>query len=138
MKQYLKYVIASIVLFSLDALWIFVNLGMYSASVKAIQKTELVVNYYYAILAYVFVLFSTLWISIPFTQLHIEDEDNTLSKLVKSFLYGGTVGLAVNGVYNFTCLAIYTNYDLSIAVIDTIWGTILNTVVVFVYVAVLS
>jgi uncharacterized membrane protein len=128
-----KYVIVGVIILILDAIWIGSNFEMYSGAVKAVQKSEMVVNYYYVILAYVFVLFSSLYIAIPFTKLHLENSDSIWDKFFKSLLYGGTVGLAVNGVYNTTCLAIYKDYSWSIALYDIIWGTTLNTVVVFIY-----
>jgi uncharacterized membrane protein len=93
----------------------------------------MVVNYYYAFLAYVLVLFSSLYIAIPFTKLHLDKNDDIVQKLWKSLLYGGTVGLAIYGIYNTTCLAIYKDYNASVALYDTIWGTTLNTIVVFIY-----
>jgi uncharacterized membrane protein len=133
MKEYFKYTIVSIVLLLLDGLWILSNYDMYSSCVKAVQKTDLVPNYYYIVIAYVLVLFSSLYIAIPFTKLHLEKEDTIMTKLFKCFVYGGTVGLAANGIYNFTSLAIYQNYGLYVAVLDTIWGMILNTAIVFIY-----
>jgi uncharacterized membrane protein len=134
MKEYLKYVTVSVLLLLLDGLWILSNYNMYSSSVKAVQKTEFVPNLYYAAIAYLFVLFSSLYIAIPFTKLHLEKEDTIITLLSKSLIYGGTVGLAIYGIYHFTCLALYQNYALDVAVIDIIWGTVLNTVIVFVYI----
>jgi uncharacterized membrane protein len=133
LNEYTKYVIVGVVILILDFIWIGSNLSMYSNAVKAVQKSSMVVNYYYAFLAYVLVLFSSLYIAIPFTRLHLEKNDDIVQKLWKSFLYGGTVGLAIYGIYNTTCLAIYKDYSATVALYDTIWGTTLNTVVVFIY-----
>ena len=128
-----KYVAVGVIILVLDAVWIGSNLGMYSRAVKAVQKSEMIPNYYYVVLAYVFVLFASLYIAIPFTKLHLEKSDTIFDKFWKSFLYGGTVGLAVNGVYNTTCLAIYKDYSWSVALYDIVWGTTLNTLAVFIY-----
>lgn len=133
LNEYAKYAIVSVFILLLDFAWIGTNLGMYSKSVKAVQKSVMVVNYYYAFVAYVLVLFASLYIAIPFTKLHLEKDDDIVQKLWKSFLYGGTVGLAIYGIYNTTCLALYKDYDASIAVYDTMWGTALNTLAVFIY-----
>ena len=132
-SELIKYGAVSMIILLLDAIWIGSNLGMYSGAVKAVQKSDMVVNYYYAFLAYVLVLFTSLYIAIPFTKLHLEKSDSIFDKFWKSFLYGGTVGLAVYGIYNTTCLAIYKDYSWSVALYDTIWGTTLNTLSVFIY-----
>jgi uncharacterized membrane protein len=133
LNEYTKYVIVGAVILILDFIWIGSNLSLYSNAVKAVQKSSMVVNYYYAFLAYVLVLFSSLYIAIPFTKLHLDKNDDIVQKLWKSLLYGGTVGLAIYGIYNTTCLAIYKDYNASVALYDTIWGTTLNTIVVFIY-----
>jgi uncharacterized membrane protein len=128
-----KYIVVSLLVIFLDIVWIGSNMSMYIGGVKVVQKSDMVVNYYYAVMAYIFVLFTSLYIAIPFTKLHLEKSDTIWDKLLKSFLYGGTVGLAVNGVYNTTCLAIYKDYSATVALYDTIWGTTLHTICVFVY-----
>ena len=133
LNEYTKYAIISVVILLLDFVWIGSNLGMYSKAVKAVQKSDMVVNYYYAFVAYVIVLFSSLFIAIPFTKLHLDKNDDIVEKMWKSLLYGGTVGLAIYGIYNTTCLAIYKDYSASVAVYDTMWGIVLNTTVVFIY-----
>jgi len=133
MEEYLKYIIVSFILLLLDVLWISTNLKMYSSSVKSIQKIDLSVNYTYAIVAYAFVLFASLYIAIPFTKHYINKNDSIGMKFYKSLIYGGSIGLAVNGIYNFTSMSIYKNYELKVAIIDTIWGIILNTLTVFIY-----
>ncbi len=133
MQEVIKYIIVSSLVLVTDVLWIFINQKMYLDNIKEVQRSDAVINYYYSALAYVLVVFSILYISIPFTRLHVEKYDSILEKLYKSLLYGGTVGLAINGIYNFTSLAIYKNYSLNVAVIDTIWGAVLNTTMVFIY-----
>lgn len=133
MQELAKYTLISFTILLLDALWIGTNYAMYDNAVKAVQNSALVVNYYAAFLAYVLVIFTSIYIAIPFTRVHIEKNDGVLVKFYKSFLYGGTVGLAVYGIYNCTSLAIYKGYSWKVAIYDTIWGTILNTLVVFIY-----
>ena len=133
MNEYIKYIIVSIIILVLDGIWIYNNLGMYASSVKKIQKADLSVNYYHAIVAYILVLFTSIYIAIPFTRMNVKKEDGIKEKLWKSLIYGGAVGFAVYGIYNFTSLSIYKDYELSVGLLDTLWGTSLNTFVVFIY-----
>jgi uncharacterized membrane protein len=133
MEDYLKYIVVAVVILSLDAAWIFANFKMYSQSVRAIQKSDLSVNMLAAIAAYAVIIFASLYISIPFTRHYVSRSDNTSDKLWKAFAYGGAVGFSVHAIYNLTSVAIYKNYEWPVAIADTVWGTILHTVVVFTY-----
>lgn len=133
MEEYIKYIIAFVIILVLDVLWIYLNFKMYSKNIRNVQKTDLVLNYTYAFAAYVLVVFASLYIAIPFTKYHLNKNDSITDKLYKSFIYGGSIGLAVYGIYNFTNLSIFKEYSLKLAIIDSIWGIVLNTFVAFVY-----
>jgi uncharacterized membrane protein len=47
----------------------------------------------------------------------------------KSILNGALFGLIVYGVYDFTNLATIAKYSVKVAILDTIWGAILCTLV---------
>jgi uncharacterized membrane protein len=91
----------------------------------------------HAIIAYVIILFSILYVAIPFTiqnaKVNKIDISSIENKLLQSFVCGGAVGFSIFGIYNFTSLAIYKDLDVSIAITDTIWGTTLYTLSTFVY-----
>lgn len=133
MEEYIKYIIIAVIILIIDVIWIYSNLGMYSNNIKAVQKSELQIKPYATIMAYILVLFASLYVAIPFTKLHVKKEDSIEQKLYKSLIYGGAAGFAVYGVYNFTSLSIYKEYTLQLALIDTTWGTVLNTLVSFIY-----
>jgi uncharacterized membrane protein len=133
MQEYKKYIILAIIILLLDGLWIYSNFKMYSDAVKAVQKSEMVIRPYAVVIAYIMVMFASLYVAVQFTRQNVKKGDTIEQKLYKSFIYGGAAGLAVYGVYNFTSLSIYKNFTLSLAVIDTTFGTFLNTLAVFIY-----
>ena len=45
--------------------------------------------------------------------------------------HGGMLGLLSYGVYNFTCMSIYSDYALDVALRDTLWGGVLFTLVTY-------
>jgi uncharacterized membrane protein len=92
-------------------------------------------RYEHAIIAYILILFSILYVAIPFTSQNIKNGSNNTAenKLLQSFMYGGAVGFSIFGIYNFTSLAIYKDLDVSIAITDTIWGTTLYTITTFIF-----
>ena len=138
MNIYLKYFIISIVIIFLDIAWISLNLTKYSKEVLKVQKAAMSLRYEHAIIAYIIILFSILYIAIPFTQQSIKINNgnkniNTENKLLYAFMYGGALGFSVFGIYNFTSLAIYKDLNFTIAITDTIWGTTLYTLSTFIY-----
>ena len=135
MNIYVKYLIISIILMFLDIAWISLNMATYSNTILKVQKSPMILRNEYAIIAYIIILFSIIFVAIPFTIQNIKKgEDMTIeNKLLKSFMYGGAVGFSIYGIYNFTSLAIYKDMDSTIGIIDTLWGTTLYTLTTFVY-----
>jgi uncharacterized membrane protein len=138
MNIYLKYFIISIVIIFLDIAWISLNLTKYSKEVLKVQKAAMSLRYEHAIIAYIIILFSILYIAIPFTQQSIKinngNKDISIeNKLLYAFMYGGALGFSVFGIYNFTSLAIYKDLNFTVAITDTIWGTTLYTLSTFIY-----
>jgi len=135
MNIYVKYLIISIILMFLDIAWISLNMATYSNTILKVQKSPMILRNEYAIIAYIIILFSIIFVAIPFTIQNIKKgEDMTIeNKLLKSFMYGGAVGFSIYGIYNFTSLAIYKDMDSSIGIMDTLWGTTLYTLTTFAF-----
>lgn len=133
MEDYLKYLIIISLILIFDALWIGTNIKMYSDSVKAVQKSEMVIRKHYAFIAYALVIFTVFYISIPIVISNIKSSDNNLQKLYKCLIYGGATGFVIYGIYNTTSLSIYKDYEWKVALLDTMWGTFLNTIIPFIF-----
>ena len=134
MNIYIKYLIITVFLMVLDVAWITLNLSTYSSAIQKVQKSPINLRSEYAFIAYIIIVFSVLYVAIPFTTQNIKKgEDDIATKLLKSFMYGGAVGFSIYGIYNFTSLAIYKDFDSSIGIIDTLWGTTLYTLTTFVF-----
>jgi len=121
----------------LDVAWITLNLSTYSSAIQKVQKSPMNLRNLrseYAFIAYIIIVFSVLYVAIPFTTQNMKKgDDDIATKLLKSFMYGGAVGFSIYGIYNFTSLAIYKDMDSSIGIIDTLWGTTLYTLTTFVF-----
>ncbi len=135
MNIYVKYLIITVVLMVLDVAWIALNLSAYSSVIQKVQKYPVSLRYEHAFIAYIIILFSVLYVAIPFTIQNIKKGEaiSVENKLLKSFMYGGAVGFSIYGIYNFTSLAIYKDLDSSIGIMDTLWGTALYTLTTFVF-----
>lgn len=119
----------------LDVAWILFNMTAYSNTIQKIQKSPMVVRNEHALIAYILILFSVIYVAIPFTTQNIKKgEDISIeNKLLKAFMYGGAVGFSIYGIYNFTSLAIYKDMDSSVGIMDTLWGTTLYTLTTFAF-----
>jgi uncharacterized membrane protein len=89
----------------LDLFWIGTG-GIYArALTEKIQGSPLQVRYLAAIPVYLFLAYMVL--------------ETTSDK--QAFLYG----VSIYGVYDFTTLALFSDYDWKFAIADTLWGGIL-------------
>jgi uncharacterized membrane protein len=135
MNIYLKYFILCLIIIFLDIAWISLNFKNYSKAILKVQKSAINLRYEHAIITYIIILFSIIYVAIPFTLQNIKNSDNNNieNKLLKSFMYGGAVGFSIFGIYNFTSLSIYKETDVLTGIIDTAWGTTLYTLSTFIY-----
>lgn len=118
----------------LDVAWIALNLTAYSSVIQKVQKSPVSLRNEHAFIAYLIILFSVIYVAIPFTTQNMKKGENSIeNKLLKSFMYGGAVGFSIYGIYNFTSLAIYKDLDSSIGIMDTLWGTALYALTTFVF-----
>jgi len=57
MNKYINYFIISCILLLLDATWIYSNYNLYVKSTDKIQNSPLIINYKYALLAFILLYF---------------------------------------------------------------------------------
>jgi len=136
MNIIIKNVIVILLFIFLDYLWISFNIDKYNKNTIKIQGKLSIIKWKQIIsiiLVYILLIASIIYIAIPFTLNNIKKEDNIIEKIYKSIIYGGSIGLSIYGTYNLTSLIIYEKYSIEIAIIDTIWGLFLYTLITFVY-----
>lgn len=103
-----EFLISSLSLLVLDYLWlIFFMSGQYRPLVLKIQKSPMKVNKIAALLAYSFMLLGLHQIVLKYKL-----------SLFHTFIFG----VCVYATYNFTCAAIFNDWDYKIATIDILWG----------------
>lgn len=120
-----QIILISVLIFVIDMIWIQkVVSGMWRRNIENIQKSPMVINKIYGSLSYLFIIFGILY----FVQAHI-NKDNYINKsLLDGFLYG----LILYGVFDFTNLTLFSEFDLKTAIIDMIWGgTLTASVLLF-------
>ena len=112
-----KILIIIVILFVIDVpMLTYFNKDMYQANLKGINNGELdfsglkIVS---AIICYLIMGFGIYYFSVK--------EKNLMNALI--------LGFVVYGVYNTTNFATMNKYSLKVSIIDTVWGTILFTLV---------
>jgi len=98
-----------VVLILVDMLWIATG-GIYARAIaERIQGGPLNIRYMAALATYVFLAYMLL----------------ETQSYKQAFLYG----VCIYGVYDFTTMALFSDYDWKFAVADTLWGGVLFVLV---------
>ena len=110
----------------LDGLWIGFNQSMYIKAFEKVQNHRVNVNLVSAMLSYVLVFVLLKFIVLPLIKC---SKDFSLLNCIK---IAGLTGVCTYGIFNATNLALLKYYDVKVALIDTLWGGFLFTVVSYV------
>lgn len=100
-----------------DLAWITSAKPMYANLARSVQGTTLEVNMTPAVVAYLLVTLSIVFLVIPMAK-----KSNSLAEAGTS---GALVGLCIYGIFNATNAAMFKGYLTSVALVDTFWGTTL-------------
>ena len=146
MNNNIKVIIISIIYIIFDVIWISSNIKMYNNNKSKRLEDDLVVKVLqgkisnitystiiYIIICYGLLLLSIIHIAIPLTLNNIKEKDTLEDKIYKSIQYGGSVGFCIYGIYNLISLIIYENFEIILAIIDTIWGTFIYSLLTLIY-----
>lgn len=123
-----NYIITIVVILIIDCIWLYTNKNNYNNLVKKIQGFDIQLNLIGTFLSYLCVIAGLFIFSIPMIKYEYakeKKEENHKSLLLLSIKYGGLMGLIIYGVINATNIAIFKNYNINIAIMDTIWGFVL-------------
>jgi len=108
-------IISSILLVVIDSVYLFaIGKPVFEKTVMAIQKSPLVVNMPPAIFTYILMATILNYFIISANKPAID-----------AFI----LGFCAYGIFDFTNMAIFKNYNLKTAIIDTLWGAILFYIV---------
>lgn len=126
-----RLVILTIFVLLLDICWLTLSRQGYARLVKRVQGTPITIEILPALASYICVILAIVAFAIP--MIETKTKRGTSDVLKNCFLYGGGLGFVIYGVFNFTNMAIFKNYDPIVAAKDTLWGVTLFTVSTYVY-----
>ena len=95
---------------------------LYKQVFSDIQRAPMKPNMTYAMMAYVLILISIVYICIPLSKVYSH-----------AWIAFGLVGLCLYGIYNTTSAAVFTKYPLDMVIIDTLWGFICFSILGLMY-----
>ena len=101
-----------VILIAIDSVYLFGLKDMHNRQIKAIQGEDLKVRYYPAIIFYIISGLAFVYYIYPLGKKSGTD-------MIK---YGALMGLLMYGTFDFTNLALFKNYTLKYAIMDTVWG----------------
>lgn len=113
MNEFIALLLTALSFILLDLVWFSVSLKpIYEPTFQAIQGSPLNMRIGGGIVA---------WVLLALGIRHFGVVDN--SSKTASFLRGAMLGFVIYGVYNGTNYATFSNYPVSTAIADTLWGT---------------
>lgn len=101
----------------LDFIWLTLNAQTYDTLVKSVQNNKLSFKLSGAIVAYIAMIIGFIFFVLP-----LATQDKSENNIMKAIKYGGLFGFVVYAIFNATNYAIFDNYVLSTALLDTYWG----------------
>lgn len=121
---YKQILLLSVIILLVDILWLTYGVNkLWQENVQAVQKSPMVIRKHYALLSYILIILG-IWY---FVLQNINKETSVKQILLSSFLFG----FILYGVFDFTNLAIFKDFQLKTALIDMVWGGILTSIAVY-------
>jgi len=130
-----NYIITIIIILIIDCIWLYLNRNNYNSLVKKIQGFDIELNLFGAILSYLCVITGLFMFSIPMIRQEYKKENKRKSLLLLSIKYGGILGLVIYGVFNASNIGIFKNYNIKVALMDTIWGFMLYSFSAYLFIS---
>ncbi len=126
MNKILKFISIIFLLIVIDFVWIgIINAESYKKAIKAVQKTELKIRLFPGLLVYIALALIIIFWILPSIK---------SKSFVDSFKNGFMLGALVYAVFDFTNMAIFSDWTYTISIIDTLWGGILTGLITYIMV----
>lgn len=110
MMMQIQYLLTAIILVVLDGIYLNSVQSLFQRQIKAIQGSDMKINFIGAAICYVFLIFGLNYFII---------------RKNKSPTDAALLGLVIYAVYEFTNYALFDKWSLFTVFIDTTWGAIL-------------
>jgi uncharacterized membrane protein len=127
-------IVVIIVLFIiLDFIYVSAVASKYSMMISKIQNAPFKINAISAMLSYVVLIITLVFVVFPYATQKVSGDRSVTSLVKASFLSGFLIGFAVYGIFNTTNVAIFKDYSIALALLDTLWGSTLFFITTLLY-----
>jgi uncharacterized membrane protein len=118
-----KILLAILLIVAIDFVWIgIINQKLYQTAIEAVQKTKLNVRYFPGLIVYIAIaLIVNFWI-IPFVKQNKDKKNIFYHPFVNGFL----LGFLTYAIFDFTNMAIFSEWYYSVSILDSLWGGVLT------------
>lgn len=118
------FITAILTLLFLDYIWIgIIYKNNYMNAIASVQGSELTVRYGSAIVVYLAIATMIIVWVLPRVEAVTKNKSDLM---MNSFKYGGLLGGLSYAIFNFTNNAIFKNWTLETAIVDTLWGSFIT------------
>ena len=118
------FITAILTILFLDYIWIgIIYKNNYMNAIASVQGSELTVRYGSAIVVYLAIATMIIVWVLPRVEAVTKNKSDLM---MNSFKYGGLLGGLSYAIFNFTNNAIFKNWTLETAIVDTLWGSFLT------------
>ena len=107
-----------IILILIDSIYLYLTKNLFKKMVLEIQNSDLQIRLESGLMVYLLITIGLYYFII---------------KEKRSPYDAALLGLIMYGVFDFTNYAIFKNYDIYIGLMDTLWGSILCGLTIFIY-----
>lgn len=118
------FIIAFILYIALDAPYLYLNQSLFKKYINKISGKGATDRYYSAIMVYIALALGISVLAVPRIR-----NGTLVNRISDSLMFGGVFGLVSYATYDFTVHFMFEGWDLQVALMDTIWGGILSTLV---------
>lgn len=118
----IEYIYAFLIILALDSVYLFMIAESFGSMVKSIQHESMSIRYGSAFIVYAL-------LAIGLVNIAISSGTSYKTDVKKAAL----LGAVTYGVFDFTNHAVFRNYNIVLAVIDTIWGAVLLGLSAYLY-----
>lgn len=116
MKSNIRMLIAAILVVAVDSFYLNMVKGHWENQVRDVQKSAMKINLTGAALSYIFIIFALNYFIL-----------RKNASVGDAFL----LGLAIYGIFEFTNMAIFKEWQLYTVITDTLWGGALFAIVTY-------
>ena len=130
MNDILIYCITIIIFIVIDLPYLYINSDLYKQRTLAISGKGYTKRYYSAILVYIALALGIIVLVLP--RIKTSSSISLQDRIKNSIVYGGAFGLASYATFDFTMHFMFDAWDLSVSIMDSLWGSILCSMVAFI------